>query len=62
MLLDDPEVQVTDVPSPAKTKVGGTLTGARDVPLPDHLDHLDLQTGRNELSPPLAPSRPPAAE
>jgi hydroxyacylglutathione hydrolase len=46
-LAEDPDVQVIDVRDTTETKIGGTLPGARNVPLPqllDHLDHLD----RNE--------------
>jgi hydroxyacylglutathione hydrolase len=40
-LADDPDLQVVDVRNPAETKVGGTIPGARNVPLPQLLDHLD---------------------
>ena len=40
-LADDPDVQVVDVRNPGETKVGGTIPGARNVPLPQLLDHLD---------------------
>jgi hydroxyacylglutathione hydrolase len=40
-LADDPEVQVVDVRSPGEVADTGTLPGARPVPLPQLLDHLD---------------------
>jgi hydroxyacylglutathione hydrolase len=38
---DEPDLQVVDVRNPTETKVGGTLPGARNVPLPQLLDRLD---------------------
>ena len=40
-LADDPALQVVDVRNPGETKVGGMVPGARNVPLPQLLDHLD---------------------
>jgi hydroxyacylglutathione hydrolase len=40
-LADDPEVQVVDVRSPGEVADTGTLPGARLIPLPQLLDHLD---------------------
>jgi hydroxyacylglutathione hydrolase len=40
-LADDPEVQVVDVRSPGEVADAGTLPGARLIPLPQLLDHLD---------------------
>ena len=40
-LADDPDLQVVDVRNPAETKVSGTIPGARNLPLPQLLDHLD---------------------
>jgi hydroxyacylglutathione hydrolase len=40
-LADDPEVQVVDVRSPGEVADTGTVPGARPVPLPQLLDHLD---------------------
>ncbi|MGH9086270.1 MAG: MBL fold metallo-hydrolase [Acidimicrobiales bacterium] len=40
-LADDPDLQLVDVRNPAEIEVGGTLPGARNVPLPQLLDHLD---------------------
>jgi glyoxylase-like metal-dependent hydrolase (beta-lactamase superfamily II)/rhodanese-related sulfurtransferase len=44
---EDPDLQIVDVRNPGETKVGGTIPGARKVPLPQLLDHLDdLDPGR----------------
>jgi len=40
-LADDPQVQVVDVRSPGEVADAGTLPGARLIPLPQLLDHLD---------------------
>ena len=40
-LADDPEVQVVDVRNPGEVVETGTLPGARPIPLPQLLDHLD---------------------
>jgi hydroxyacylglutathione hydrolase len=40
-LADDPEVQVVDVRSPGEVADTGTLPGARLIPLPQLLDHVD---------------------
>ena len=40
-LADDETVQVIDVRDHGETRVGGTLPGARTMPLPQLLDHLD---------------------
>jgi hydroxyacylglutathione hydrolase len=40
-LADEPGLQVVDVRNPTETKVGGTLPGARNFPLPQLLDHLE---------------------
>ena len=40
-LADDTSVQVVDVRNPGETSVGGTIPGARVVPLPQLLEHLD---------------------
>jgi hydroxyacylglutathione hydrolase len=40
-LADDPEVQVVDVRSPGEVADTGALPGARLIPLPQLLDHLD---------------------
>jgi hydroxyacylglutathione hydrolase len=40
-LTDDPEVQVVDVRSPGEVADTGTLPGARLIPLPQLLDHVD---------------------
>ena len=46
-LDDDPTLQVVDVRNPGETKVGGTVPGARNLPLPQLLDHLgDLDRDR----------------
>jgi rhodanese-related sulfurtransferase len=46
-LAEDPELQVVDVRNPSETKVGGMVPGARNLPLPQLLDHLDeLDPGR----------------
>jgi hydroxyacylglutathione hydrolase len=39
-LAEDPDVQVVDVRNPGETQVGGTVPGARTLPLPQLLDHL----------------------
>jgi glyoxylase-like metal-dependent hydrolase (beta-lactamase superfamily II)/rhodanese-related sulfurtransferase len=40
-LADEPDLQVVDVRNPSETTVGGTIPGARTLPLPQLLDHLD---------------------
>ncbi len=40
-LAEEPDLQIVDVRNPAETKVGGTVPGARNLPLPQLLDHLD---------------------
>jgi rhodanese-related sulfurtransferase len=40
-LDEDPDLQVVDVRNPGETAVGGTVPGARTLPLPRLLDHLD---------------------
>jgi hydroxyacylglutathione hydrolase len=40
-LSDDPALQVVDVRNPTETEVSGTLPGARNLPLPQLIDHLD---------------------
>jgi len=40
-VADDPQLQVVDVRNPGETRVGGMVPGARNVPLPQLLDHLD---------------------
>ncbi|MGD9796684.1 MAG: rhodanese-like domain-containing protein [Acidimicrobiia bacterium] len=40
-LAEDPGVQVVDVRNPGETGVGGVVPGARNLPLPQLLDHLD---------------------
>ena len=40
-LVEDPTLQVVDVRNPSETKVGGMVRGARNVPLPQLLDHID---------------------
>ena len=40
-LAEEPTLQIVDVRNPGETKVGGTIPGARNVPLPQLLDHLD---------------------
>ena len=40
-LAEDPDLQVVDVRNPGEAKVSGTVPGARNVPLPQLLDHLD---------------------
>jgi hydroxyacylglutathione hydrolase len=40
-LAEVPDLQVVDVRNLGETKLGGTLPGARVVPLPQLLDHLD---------------------
>ena len=40
-LVDDPDLQIVDVRNPGETKVGGTIPGARNLPLPQLLDHLE---------------------
>jgi len=39
-LAEDPDLQIVDVRNPGETKVGGTIPGARNLPLPQLLDHL----------------------
>jgi hydroxyacylglutathione hydrolase len=39
-LADDATVQVVDVRNPGETRVGGAVPGARNIPLPQLLDHL----------------------
>jgi glyoxylase-like metal-dependent hydrolase (beta-lactamase superfamily II) len=46
-LADEPDLQIVDVRNPIETKVGGTIPGARNLPLPQLLDHLgDLDPTR----------------
>jgi hydroxyacylglutathione hydrolase len=46
-LEEDPDVQVVDVRNPGEARVGGALPGARNLPLPQLLDHLvDLDPSR----------------
>ncbi len=40
-LADDPALQVVDVRNPGETKVGGTIPGSVNLPLPQLIDHLD---------------------
>jgi hydroxyacylglutathione hydrolase len=40
-IAEDPDVQIIDVRNPGETKVGGTLPGAVNLPLPQLLDHLE---------------------
>ena len=40
-LADDPRLQIVDVRNPGETRIGGTVPGARNLPLPQLLDHLD---------------------
>ncbi|MEA2826514.1 MAG: hydroxyacylglutathione hydrolase [Actinomycetota bacterium] len=40
-LGEEPDIQVVDVRNPGETRVGGVIAGARNVPLPRLLDHLD---------------------
>jgi rhodanese-related sulfurtransferase len=40
-LAEDSDVQVIDVRNPTEARIAGTLPGARNVPLPQLLDHLD---------------------
>jgi glyoxylase-like metal-dependent hydrolase (beta-lactamase superfamily II)/rhodanese-related sulfurtransferase len=40
-LTDEPDLQVVDVRNPGETQVGGVVPGARNLPLPQLLDHLD---------------------
>ena len=40
-LADDPDVQVVDVRNPGEVAASGMVPGARPVPLPQLLDHLD---------------------
>jgi len=39
--LDDPAVQIVDVRNADETRVGGTIPGARTIPLPELVEHLD---------------------
>ena len=39
-LTEEPNLQIVDVRNPGETKVGGTIPGARNLPLPQLLDHL----------------------
>lgn len=39
-LAEDDTVQVVDVRNPGETRIGGTVAGARNIPLPQLLDHL----------------------
>jgi glyoxylase-like metal-dependent hydrolase (beta-lactamase superfamily II)/rhodanese-related sulfurtransferase len=46
-LADDPDIQVVDVRNPGETLVAGTIPGARNIPLPQLLDHLgELEPSR----------------
>jgi rhodanese-related sulfurtransferase len=38
---DAPDLQIVDERAPGETKVGGMVPGARNLPLPQLLDHLD---------------------
>lgn len=40
-LAEEPDLQVVDVRHAGETMVGGTIPGARNLPLPQLLDHLD---------------------
>ena len=40
-LAEEPDLQIVDVRNPGETNVGGTVPGARIVPLPQLLDRLD---------------------
>jgi hydroxyacylglutathione hydrolase len=40
-LAEQPDLQVVDVRNPGETLVGGVVPGARNLPLPQLLDHLD---------------------
>jgi glyoxylase-like metal-dependent hydrolase (beta-lactamase superfamily II)/rhodanese-related sulfurtransferase len=40
-LAEEPDLQVIDVRNPTETKVGGSIPGAVNLPLPQLLDHLD---------------------
>jgi hydroxyacylglutathione hydrolase len=40
-LAEEPDLQIVDVRNPTETKVGGTIPGARNLPLPQLLDHLE---------------------
>ena len=49
-LADEPDLQVVDVRNPTETMVGGSLPGARNLPLPQLLDHLeDLDPTRSTI-------------
>ncbi|MDP1805115.1 MAG: rhodanese-like domain-containing protein, partial [Acidimicrobiales bacterium] len=39
-LAEEPLLQIVDVRNPGETKVGGTIPGAQNEPLPQLLDHL----------------------
>ena len=40
-LAEEPGLQIVDVRNPAEGRVSGTIPGARNLPLPQLLDHLD---------------------
>jgi glyoxylase-like metal-dependent hydrolase (beta-lactamase superfamily II)/rhodanese-related sulfurtransferase len=40
-LAEEPDLQIVDVRNPTETMVAGTIPGARNLPLPQLLDHLD---------------------
>jgi rhodanese-related sulfurtransferase len=40
-MAEDPSLQVVDVRNPTEAQVSGTLPGARNLPLPQLIDHLD---------------------
>jgi hydroxyacylglutathione hydrolase len=40
-IAEDAGVQVVDVRNPSETRLGGTVPGARNLPLPQLLDHLE---------------------
>ena len=40
-LAEEPDLQVVDVRNPGETQVAGVIPGARTIPLPQLLDHLD---------------------
>jgi glyoxylase-like metal-dependent hydrolase (beta-lactamase superfamily II)/rhodanese-related sulfurtransferase len=46
-LAEDPDLQIVDVRNPGETAVGGMIPGARNLPLPQLIDHLgDLDPAR----------------
>jgi hydroxyacylglutathione hydrolase len=40
-LAEEPDLQIVDVRNPAEAEAAGTIPGARNLPLPQLLDHLD---------------------